>query len=359
MATIEFFRIKVNNKDNNKLEKINLLNLIQESLEQMSPEERFCKNRRCDATIASHLINEDINSITYDFIKFTQEVIHSALSGKPDKTIDTFQTLENYEINSAIYSTDDVQLVKNTISNNQKSLLEIKKDLEQSVVDNFKIYKIIRDENLNKSDGKNDLLNEFHKSNLKHLKTTKTFFNITHYSNHNILMLQKVKDGFDFKKLEEYLNLYILKKSNFTVNIDYIYESDFMDNLQNAHLKEFNFSFNLKEKSILDDNNFNNIFYQLFNLLGKQNISISTQSEKDSFLNNEDLLKFFRTANQAGLFTSAKIRKNKKFIPSTSNGSVLDYTNNLKIEDLTYANQNFLKAFEENEDIIKDKIWLR
>jgi hypothetical protein len=132
-----------------------------------------------------------------------------------------------------------------------------------------------------------------------------------------------------------------------------------MDNLQNAHLKEFNFSFNLKEKSILDDNNSNNIFCQLFNLLGKQNISISAQSEKDSFLNNEDLLKFFRTANQAGLFTSAKIKKNKKFIPSTSNGSVLDYTNNLKIKDLTYANQNFLKAFEENEDIIKDKIWLR
>jgi len=360
MAKIEFFRVKVINKKTKNLENINLSDLIQNIINSMTHSEKYCKNKNCDATIADHIKN-NVDNITFDFIKFTQEIIHSTIIGEPEKQIDTFKMLNNQIIDSTEYKNSDLKTVKKIITKNSQTILSIKKDLEESKLGNFVIYKIIKENDLDRIENEETLSNIFYKENLERLKKIKTFFNLTYYHDkHNILLLQNIADGFKYKKLEEYLNYYILKETDYNIHIDYIYESDFMDNLQNSNLKQFKFSFNLNSKSILDEKDFNSLFKRLSGQLGAHNITISANAEKDSFLNNKDLLDFFKLATDSGLFSNVQIKKDKdrKMIDSNSNGSVLSFSNNSKIEDINDANQNFLKAFDEKEPIISEKIWM-
>ncbi len=357
MAQIDFFRIIVL-EDNTEI-KLKLEDVIRTQLDKMTHDEKYCKNRACDATIADYIANDD--SITFDFIKFTQEIIYSTIISEPEKDIDTFQALNKHEIKSVKYTQKDYNKVKNIIGRKHSTVQEKKNILKKSHINNFAIYKIIKDKNLDIEEDGTSLATLFYESNLERLKKVKTFFNILYYKNNNILMLQKVSDGFDNKKLEEYLNLYILKDTKYKVSVEVIYDNGFLDILEHAELTEFKFEFNLREKSNLDDKNFNNIFHQLFNLLGSSTTQISTKADKNSSLNNEILVKFYKAATESGLMKIANIKRKgqRRPINSQSKGENLFFSNQKRIIKIDEANQNFKDAFDEYEETIGDKLWIQ
>lgn len=357
MAQVDFFRLIVS--EDNKEITLKLEDVIRTQLDKMTHDEKYCKNRVCDATMAEYIANED--SITFDFIKFTQEIIYSTIISEPAKDTDTFQALNNHEIKSVKYTQKDCDKVKNIIQRKNVSIYDIKVILEKSHINNFAIYKIIDDENIDISDDDTSLSKLFYDSNLERLKKVKTFFNLLYYKNHNILMLQKVSDGFDYKKLEEYLNLYILIGTEYNVRIEVIYDNGFLDILEHAELTEFKFEFNLQEKSNLDNKNFNSTFHQIFDYMGKSKTTISTKADKNTSLNNEILVKFYNSAIESGLMETAKIKRKgqRRPIDSQSKGENLFFSNPKRIKTLDEANQNFKEAFETYEETIGEKIWIQ
>lgn len=358
MAKIDFFRIEVFDKQTGDSRKVNLSKLITKQLSDMSYLDKYCKHRSCDATMAEYIEND--NSTTFDFIKFTQEIIHSTIISEPEKETDTFKSLNNHLIEKAKYLKKDIEVVRKIIKRHTNSVLEMKNNLEKTHIDKFSIYKIIVDEKLDNTDDEHTLSNLFYTSNLERLKKVKTYFNLTYYLDNNLLLIQKVSDGFDYKKLNEYINLYILKDTEYKIKIQYIYDNGFLDILEHSALTQFKFSFDLRTNSLLDKEGFTNPFKQIFSTMGKQKITISADADKNEELDNQSLVSFYMSAKESGLLESAKLKKkgSQKLIDSLSKGDYLTYSSRDRIEKILDANEIFLIAFLDREEIIKDKIWI-
>ena len=358
MAKVDFFRIEVFDKKSGEECIIDLSKIIVKQLADMSYLDKYCKHRNCDATMSEYIEND--NSVTFDFIKFTQEIIHSTIISEPEKETDTFKSLNNHLIEKAKYLKKDVDMVSKLIKRHSNSVLEMKNHLEKTHIDKFSIYKIIRDEKLDETDDLYTLSDLFYTSNLERLKKVKTYFNLTYFHENNILLIQKVSDGFDYKKLNEYINLYILKDTEYKIKISYIYDNGFLDILEHSALTKFTFSFNLKTNSLLDENHFTDSFKQIFTKMGNHNLTISADANKNEHLDNKSLVAFYMAAKESGLLESAKLKKkgSQKVIDSLSKGDYLTYSNRDRVEKISKANEIFLIAFSEREEIIQDKVWI-
>ena len=165
MAQIDFFRLIVL-EDNTEVT-IKLEDVIRIQLDKMTHDEKYCQNRVCDATIADYIANDD--SITFDFIKFTQEIIYSTIISEPEKETDTFQALNEHEINSVKYTQKDYNKVKNIIQRKHTSIHDIKSILKKSHINNYAIYKIIKDKNIDVIEDNTSLVSSF--TTLYHFKS--------------------------------------------------------------------------------------------------------------------------------------------------------------------------------------------
>ena len=122
-------------------------------------------------------------------------------------------------------------------------------------------------------------------------------------------------------------------------------------------LNGYKFSIDLQSKSLLEENDFTNVFKQFIGNMGKSKITISADAEKEENLDNLALIKFFKLGKESGFLKTAKLRKKggHKLVDSLSKGDYLTYSNNNKIENLEGANNCFLNAFEDKEEIIQEK----
>jgi len=358
LAKIEFFKIKIIDDKNQDIKMINVAQLLKTELKTLSSRDKYCKHHKCDASMLNYIHNiEPFESTTFDFIKFTPEVITSTIISAPKEGIDTFKFVNKNLIENSQYSIKDIEKVRKVVNKKDSSFLDIVEDLGKIKLNNFSIYKILIKENLNKKENNISVADMFDKDYLERLKKDETYFNLTYYQNINILMLQKTVNGFNFKKLNDYLNYYILKNTKYKIHIEYIYDNDFMELLANSDLGQFKFSFDLRNKNLLEDNNFTNPFRQILDSVGKSKITISSEANKNEKLDNDTLVNFFISAKESGILDTAKLRKKggNKVVDSLSKGDYLVYSSRDKIESLDGANQVFLKAFEDREEIIQDK----
>ena len=309
--------------------------------------------------MVDYIENED--NITFDFIKFKKEVIYSTITSEPSDETDTFQALNQNIIDSSTYKKGEAKRVKIIIQENKLSILEIKERLEETNIDKFSIYKILLEkEELDIEEDGNKLSKLFYESNLERLRKFKTFFNVVYMNKkYNILLLEKNKEGFDYKKLQEYINRYLLKEENFNIRINYLYDNDFLKILENSVLQRFKFTIDLKKDSLLDDDSLTNMFAPFLRNLGKNKITITSDADKNSSLDNQKIRQFFYSLRESGLLESAKIKKQgtRREIDSLSKGELLMYSDSSKLEILENANRIFQKAIDDKKDTLDDDIW--
>ena len=112
MAVIEFFKIRLMDRDN-KEKKMDFSKLCKDRLQNMTDSEKYCTHSSCDASMVDYIENED--SITFDFIKFKKEIIHSTIISEPGDEQDTFEALNTNIIDSIKYTKDDLKTVKKII----------------------------------------------------------------------------------------------------------------------------------------------------------------------------------------------------------------------------------------------------
>jgi len=358
MAVIEFFKIKLIDNDN-KEKQINFSKFCKDRLQNMTDSEKYCTHKSCDASMVDYLENED--SISFDFIKFKKEIIHSTIISAPGDEQDTFEALNKNIIESANYSKDELKIVKKIINNDSISIKDIKKKLEDTNIDKFSIYKmIIEHEKLEVREETQVLSKLFYEANLERLRKVKTFFNLLYLGKkYNIMLLEKNKDGFDYRKLEEYLNRYFLKETDFTVYIEFIYDNNFIKILKDSVLEKFKFTIDFRENNILESENLTGLFTPLIGSLGKNKITITSDADNNSSLDNEKIINFFTLLSESGLLESAKIKKkgSRREIDSLSKGEILLYSDSQKLETLENANRIFQKAIDDKKDTMDDEIW--
>ena len=358
MAVIEFFKIKLMDRDN-KEKKMDFSKLCKDRLQNMTDSEKYCTHSSCDASMVDYIENED--SITFDFIKFKKEIIHSTIISKPGDEQDTFEALNTNIIDSIKYTKDDLKTVKKIIKKEFISIEDIKKKLENTSIDKFAIYKmIIENDKLEVIEDNERLSTLFYEANLERLRKFKTFFNLIYINDkYNIMLLEKNKDGFDYRKLQEYLNRYFFKEEEFTVYIELIYDNNFLKILKDSVLERFKFTIDFRENSILESEDLTNFFGQLSQSLGQNKITITSDSHKNSSLNNEKIIDFFSLLSESGLLESAKVKTkgSRREVDSLSRGEILLYSDSQKLETLDNANRIFQKAIDMKKDIMDDEIW--
>ena len=357
MAIIEFFKIEIRNKEESDID-LNFSLYLKKKLDEMSDSEKYCTQGKCDASMVDYIENED--NITFDFIKFKKEVIYSTITSEPSDETDTFQALNQNIIESSTYKKKEAKKVKIIIQKNELSILEVKERLEETSIDKFSIYKILQEENLDIEEDGIKLSKLFYDSNLERLRKFKTFFNVVYMNKkYNILLLEKNKDGFDYKKLQEYINRYLLKEEDFYIRIDYLYDNDFLKILENSVLQRFKFTIDLKKDSLLDDDNLTSMIAPFLNNLGKNKITITSEADKNSSLDNQKIRQFFYLLRESGLLESAKIKKQgtRREVDSLSQGELLMYSDSSKLEILVNANRIFQKAIDDKKDTLDDDIW--
>jgi len=350
MAKVEFYKIIVRDKKEDEILKINISQVIKEKLDTSTSKDKYCIKNSCSAILAEYKDNSD--SLTFNFSKFTDKIINSATVSQPLNDTNTFDELNKRIIETTTYTNDEKKQVATLISMHIGSDLVNK--LIDCKIDDFTIYKILND--ISSSIEKKEL-EEFYKKTLYRMEKEKIFFNITSINNIDILLFQKASHGFDVKHLSEYLNTHLLLDQKFKVYFSKIYDSPFIDILENSELTDFTFSYSAKEKSILDKNDFSKPFSAIFNGLGNNNITVSAKAEPNNPLNNEKLLNFFELASEAGLLDtcSVKAKGSRTNIKSSDKGLQLNYVKNIKIDTIYQANKFLIEAFIEKEHVLELK----
>ena len=350
MAKAEFYEISIRDKNGNIDKRIDIINELKNKLKEISENELLCSKKTCMAILSEYIENNS-NSITFDFSKLTDEVVNSTIISKPLDSIDTFKEFNKLQSEKAQPTLEEEDFILRLTSEYEGDDLINK--LIGSEIDYFTIDKILN-QNLNCI--KKEEIDIFHRKTIQRMKKEKIFFNIHNLKNTYILIFQKAIHGFEIEHLGEYLNSHLFLNDNFRLSFKKFYDISFMDALQNSSIKNFKFSYSGESKNNLIDDNFATPFYFLSNLLGN-NVTISVNNE-DDFLDNQKLLKFFEMANNVGLLDNCKIKKSgqTKEIKSTDVGLELSYVNKQTINNIQKANEFFIEAIKEKEKILESKI---
>lgn len=350
MAKAEFYEISIRDKNGNIDKKIDIISELKNKLKEISENELLCSKKTCMAILSEYIENNS-NSITFDFSKLTDEVVNSTIISKPLDSIDTFKEFNKLQSEKAQPTLEEEDFILRLTSEYEGDDLINK--LIGSEIDYFTIDKIL---NQNQNCIKKEEIDIFHRKTIQRMKKEKIFFNIHNLKNTYILIFQKAIHGFEIEHLGEYLNSHLFLNDNFRLSFKKFYDISFMDALQNSSIKNFKFSYSGESKNNLIDDNFATPFYFLSNLLGN-NVTISVNNE-DDFLDNQKLLKFFEMANNVGLLDNCKIKKSgqTKEIKSTDVGLELSYVNKQTINNIQKANEFFIEAIKEKEKILESKI---
>ncbi len=350
MAKAEFYEISIRDKNGNIDKRIDIINELKNKLKEISENDLLCTKKTCMAILSEYIENNS-NSITFDFSKLTDEVVNSTIISKPLDSIDTFKEFNKLQSEKAQPTLEEEDFILRLTSEYEGDDLINK--LIGSEIDYFTIDKILN-QNLNCI--KKEEIDIFHRKTIQRMKKEKIFFNIHNLKNTYILIFQKAIHGFEIEHLGEYLNSHLFLNDNFRLSFKKFYDISFMDALQNSSIKNFKFSYSGESKNNLIDDNFATPFYFLSNLLGN-NVTISVNNE-DDFLDNQKLLKFFEMANNVGLLDNCKIKKSgqTKEIKSTDVGLELSYVNKQTINNIQKANEFFIEAIKEKEKILESKI---
>ncbi len=362
MAKIEFFRITIKDKKtNNLLSEIDFSKYLKNKLSNTSDAVRLCThgtNAKCSASVGEY--QSDIDNITFDLIKFQQKYITSTLNSEPKLEVDTFKALHQAIMDNTKYTKENIQEIDEITQNTSLNLFEIKSKLEKkfNTISKFSIYKIIKEENLDREEDGNLLSKLFYDAFLIRLTKEKTFFNIwVDTEKRNILLMERNSSGFTFNHLENYFNKHLLKDDNYKVSIDYIYNKSFRSILEEDNLHKFEFTMKLQEKSLTEENinlEFEKLFLKYFGKT-KVTIKINPLDDKKGKLDNTKLINFLEKSIDTGLSSSIRISKQsdkQKNIESTSKGDTLVYRKNIRaVTNLEEAHNLFQVAIKENSKI--------
>lgn len=368
LAKINFYRLEIKDIKSGEILERDIAALLKNCIDDMGDSERFCKGGRCSAILSDYLTNEENteiqlpSNITFDFSKFTDKKVNSAIIGNPLKDTDTFVELNLKTIDSIKYVKNDSIIISKIISSN-KSFDKTIKLLSETNIDHYIIYKVMLDKNLNffNDDQSLNFKDYYYDNVLNRLQKDKTYFNITKINKTNVLSVLYNIDGFNYRKVIEYLNLHILIKKNLKLIPYTIYEDNFSDILDHSEMKIFEFSYKSVEKSLLDKKGFNTLFETVSDLMGKKGkheIKISVNADKDHMLSNEKIICLFRLLKESGLMETCKVKKNgsRNFVDSASIGDLLTYTSQLKFDSIKNSNLIFLDAYNKKLTTILDRI---
>ncbi|QKF67051.1 hypothetical protein AVENP_1499 [Arcobacter venerupis] len=372
MAIINFYRIDVYDIEKNIIIDKDISIILKNYIENLEDSERFCKGSKCSALLSHYLINEENfeecvpSNISFDFSKFTDKKINSAIISNPLEDIDTFDELNKRNIELETYTNNEKIIVKKIFDSNLKDYDKLNTKLKSTKISLYKIYKILINEEIDiESDELGKFSLYFYENNLNRLKKDKTYFNFMKLENTNILSILQNTDGFDCKKILEYLNSHILIKEKIKLKDYPVYEDDFSDILNHSDMKEFNFTYKCTEKSLLNKNGFNGNLETIFELFGKESsnheVKISVNSEKGHNLNNEKISQLFVLLKETGFISECKVKKanSRSFVDSNSMGELLKFSASFKFDSLESANYIFLNAYNSNLNTILDRISLR
>lgn len=359
MAVIEYFFLNLKDKDGNHIEQ-NIIQQIKDKVDTLEPSDMYCENRTCSVLLAKYTENTSpFYNITYDFTKLTSKTVTSALKYNILEDIDTFKELDEKTLALIKFGKNEVSKVKK-ILNSSDEINELITKLENLDLDFHKIYKIIKEENLNIENERANLLTKFYKKYLKRYKKDKTFFNTFKYKNRYVIQIQKNNNGADYRKIEEYFNYHLFKDDNIRIIFERIFDSEFMEMLKHHELKSFEVKYHGESKTNLLHNNANNVLFVLSDLLGKNTTKITAIADDNSSLSNEKVLSLFEMMNDLGILEECKIKPKTKgrpnFTKSNDKGSILKYSTNMKMETLEMANDIFLKAYKEIEETLNERI---
>ena len=368
MAKINFYRIEIEDIEKNVIIDKNIGNFLQEYIDRMNDSERFCRGGKCYAILSDYLSNNENKdtlipfNITFDFSKFTEKKVNSAIIANPLTDTDTFHELNQKTIQTANYSKNDLEIIS-TIINETNEYKELIENLRNTSIDPYVIYKILTSESFKVfNENENIDFHEYYYDNvLNRLQKDKTYFNFIKIKDKNVLSVLFNPDGFDFKKIIEYLNSHILIHSKIKLKYYNIYEDSFSDILNYSEMKSFEFTYQSNENSLLDKDDFNSKFEAFSNLLGNKadhEIKISVNADEDHTLSNERICNLFNLLKEAGLMKSCKVRKkgNRNFVDSSSIGDLLKYTSSIKFDSLPSANYIFLDAYNKTFNSILDRL---
>lgn len=349
MAKAEFYEINIKDKQEDIPVNKDIIEIIKLRLSKLEDNDLLCSKKTCLAILSDFIEND--NSVTFDFSKLTSEVINSTIISKPLDSIDTFEEFNKMESDKAVPTIEEINYITKISSEYEND--ELVKKLIDSDVEYFTINKIFRD---NKGLISDSELRTFSNKTIQRMKKEKIFFNILKLKNSYLLIFQKAMHGFDVEHLHDYLNTHLLVNDSIKLHFKKIYDISFMDALQNSDIKNFKFSYEAKSKNNLLDDDFGTALYFINKMLGNA-VTISVNNG-DHLLDNKKLLSFFEMASKSGLLKTCKIQKFgvQKEINSTDTGLELTYTTKQKIDNIHQANDFFLEAFENLEDIIVDRI---
>ena len=368
MAKINFYRLEIRDLKSSEILDGDIGNELKAYIDDMSDSERFCKGGKCSAILSEYKLNSENtesdvpSNVTFDFSKFTEKKVNSAIVGDPLKDTDTFSELNSKTIDSMTYSMKDSSLVKKLITN-KTTFDDIIEKLQKSNLDPYIIYKIITDKNivLLNEDESLDFKSYYYENVLNRLQKDKTYFNFTKINDVNILSILYNPDGFDYKKVLQYLNSHILVKKGFELISYNIYEDNFSEILDHSEMKTFEFTYKSTEKSILDKDGFNEVFETVSDLMGmqgKHQVKISVNADKDETLSNDKILRLFRLLKESGLMKTCKVKKkgSLNFVDSNSVGDLLTYSSKHKFDTIESSNYIFLDAYTKKLNTILDRI---
>ena len=143
----------------------------------------------------SSLILDDI-SLTFDFIELVK-------NNTNNNHADTYERV----INNILFTNEEVRNIEKIIFQNNKSILEIKQALDNSVYDSFKLHAIMRGNAINKKDKHTDLLDLIYQENLERLKTLNIPYNFTYRNGKNYIVCKKA-DTFNYQTFLNYMHVF-------------------------------------------------------------------------------------------------------------------------------------------------------
>ena len=237
MAKAEFYEISIRDKNGNIDKRIDIINELKNKLKEISENDLLCTKKTCMAILSEYIENNS-NSITFDFSKLTDEVVNSTIISKPLDSIDTFKEFNKLQSEKAQPTLEEEDFILRLTSEYEGDDLINK--LIGSEIDYFTIDKILN-QNLNCI--KKEEIDIFHRKTIQRMKKEKIFFNIHNLKNTYILIFQKAIHGFEIEHLGEYLNSHLFLNDNFRLSFKKFYDISFMDALQNSSIKNFKFSY--------------------------------------------------------------------------------------------------------------------
>jgi len=182
MAKAEFYEISIRDKNGNIDKKIDIISELKNKLKEISENELLCSKKTCMAILSEYIENNS-NSITFDFSKLTDEVVNSTIISKPLDSIDTFKEFNKLQSEKAQPTLEEEDFILRLTSEYEGDDLINK--LIGSEIDYFTIDKIL---NQNQNCIKKEEIDIFHRKTIQRMKKEKIFFNIQ-----LLLIAQKAK----------------------------------------------------------------------------------------------------------------------------------------------------------------------